>query len=51
VDRLSLHLIAVKDEHLTALLSDITLGINEVENDLFKAKEDDARKTEALEKA
>ena len=51
LDRLSLHLVATKDEHMSKLFSDINLAIHEVEGDMLKLREDGWRKTDAMEKA
>ena len=51
LDRLSLYLIATKDEHMSKLFSDINLAVHEVEGDMLKMREDGWRKTDALEKA
>jgi hypothetical protein len=51
LDRLSLHLIATKDEQMSKLFSDINLAVHEVEGDMLKLREDGWRKTDALEKA
>ena len=51
LDRLSLHLIATRDEQMSKLFSDINLATHEVEGDMLKMREDGWRKTDALEKA
>ncbi len=51
LERLELHFIAVNDESLKKLLSDIKLATNEVESTFLTTISDSDRKSEALEKA